>query len=265
MPSPFPGMDPYLEDPAFWEGFHLVLMTECMYQLAERLPDGYVANVGERVQLISTLDEAAAQYLPDVVVTKEPFRGDAARRTGDDWGGGPAVAVAPVVIPSIDAIEVREAYVKIQRLPDYELVTSVELLSPSNKFGEGIGEYRAKRRALVGQGVHVAEIDLLLRGTRTELARPLPPGDYFALIFYGDRRPDVGVYAWGLRDPLPEIRVPLRRPDPDVRLDLAAVVTSAYDRGKYRRKLRYSAGPPATVPRAAAEWVTSTARNSLEG
>src|SRR4051794_14564420 len=68
MPGPFPGMDPYLEDPSVWEEFHHVLITEAMYQLSDRLPDGYIAKIQERVKLVSTTDEAAKHYLPDVTV-----------------------------------------------------------------------------------------------------------------------------------------------------------------------------------------------------
>jgi hypothetical protein len=71
MASPFPGMDPYLEAPAFWEGFHQVLIVECMYALSERLPDPYIAEIQERVKLISIDDDAAKVYIPDVSVARE--------------------------------------------------------------------------------------------------------------------------------------------------------------------------------------------------
>src|SRR4051812_39449441 len=133
MPSPFVGMDPYLEDPAYWEGFHLLFIAECTYHLSDRLPDGYIANPSERVHLISLTDEAAEQYVPDVTLTKEPAA--APRRQGaPDDGGAVALAVEPINIPSVDSLEIREAYLEIQRLPDLEVVTSLELLSPSNKF-----------------------------------------------------------------------------------------------------------------------------------
>jgi Protein of unknown function (DUF4058) len=259
MPSPFPGMDPYLEDPSVWEEFHHIFITESMYFLSDRLPDSYIAKIDERVELISRDDEATAQYVPDVAVARGP--GSAAPATNEI--GGAAIAAAPITIPSADAMEVREAYVEILRLPDMKLITSIELLSPWNKFGEGIGEYRHKRRALVRQGVHVVEIDLLRRSRRTELAQPLPTGDYFAFIFRGDRRPDVDVYAWGIRQPLPTIPIPLAPPDPDIALDLATLVNTAYDRGKYTRKLRYTHGPPPEPLTAAdAAWAAENAKRS---
>jgi hypothetical protein len=140
------------------------------------------------------------------------------------------------------------------------LVTAVELLSPWNKHGSGVAEYRGKRLSLLARGVHVVEVDLLRAGRRAELARPLPAGDYFAMVFRADWRPDVEVYPWGLRDPLPAIPLPLRHPDPDVRLDLAAVVTSAYDRGRYDRKLRYKLPLPPPATEADAAWADELLR-----
>ena len=154
----------------------------------------------------------------------------------------------------------KEAHIKILRLPDRDLVTAVELLSPWNKFGEGVGQYRSKRRNLVRNGVHVVEIDLLTRGRRTELVGTVPAGDYFVYVFRGDRKPDVDVYGWGVRQPLPTVRVPLRAPDPDVPLELAAVVTSAYDRGRYIRKLRYATPPTASLVPGDKAWAADVVK-----
>lgn len=47
------------------------------------------------------------------------------------------------------------------------------------------------------------------------------------------------MYFWSIRRPLPAIPIPLRAPDPDVWLDLAAVFTTTYDRARYGRVLDY--------------------------
>lgn len=267
MSRPFPGMDPYFEDPAFWEGFHDLFVAECTYAIEAGLPEGYISDVRERSQTISVEDEAAAVYVPDIAVARDRLtarrRRPAVPELQDEPAGRPGglAVAAPVVIPSADdGIEVVENYIEILKLPDRELVTAIELLSPWNKHGAGVAEYRGKRQSLVAHGVHVVELDLLRRGRRTELARPLPPGDYYALVFRADRRPDVEVRGWGLRDPLPPVPVPLRRPDADVRLDLSAVVASVYDRGRYDRKLRYALPVPPPVSDADAAWAAERVR-----
>jgi len=252
-------MDPYLEDPAYWEGFHALFIVECVYQLSERLPENYVADVGERVHLVNIADEVAAEYLPDVAISRRD------RPTPRQQSKAGSVAtLEPVTIPSIEGIEVRETFVQIHRLPQRTLVTAIELLSPTNKFGEGIGEYRANRRELVAQGVNVVEIDLLRRGQRTQLAQELPVGDYYAFVFRRDRAPQVDVYAWAIQRELPTIAVPLRAPDADVPLDLAAIVATAYDRGKYARKLQYDR--PLAPPLSAddAQWAQQRVKSKAD-
>ena len=256
MNSPFPGMDPYLESPSIWEELHHVFLTECMYQLVNALPPGYVARIGERVGVIGVTDEAASQYVPDVALARMRTDRDASPAAHG------AVAVAePLTMTDIEDLEVRQGYIEILRLPENELVTAIELLSPWNKFGEGIGQYHAKRRGLVGRGVHVVEIDLLRRGARTALAEPLPPADYCVMVFLGDRRPQVLVHAWRLRDALPTISVPLRRPDPNTPLVLSDLLHQAYDRGRFDRKVQYAKSPP-PPPLSAddAAWASSLLR-----
>jgi hypothetical protein len=250
-------MDPFLEDPAVWEEFHHVFITECMYQLGDRLPAGYVAKIAERTHSISIDDDAAREYVPDVAVARQRGTAGTPAKTGpleSGGGGGTATTLAPAAtIPLIESTEVREGYVEIRRLGDHELVTVIEVLSPWNKFGEGVGIYREKRRALVQRGVHVVEIDLLIRGQRTQLARPLPPGHYYAMVFRADARPNVDVYAWRLADPLPSLPVPLRAPAAGVMIDLAGVFAAVYERARYDRKLDYGRTPK--LPAEELAWV----------
>ena len=89
MPDPFPGMDPYLEDPSIREEFHHVFITECMYELSDRLPDRYIAKVGERAESISVNDEAAGQYVPGGP-SYASGRRDSHRPTARQCHGGPA-------------------------------------------------------------------------------------------------------------------------------------------------------------------------------
>ena len=69
------------------------------------------------------------------------------------------------------------------------------------------------------------------------MERPLPPGDFYAIVARWEQRPDCQVYAWGVRHRLPELPIPLRAPDPDVVVDLAEVYATAYDRGRYARSI----------------------------
>jgi hypothetical protein len=226
-----------------------------MFVIEEALPAGYISNVKERAEVISVDDASAKVYVPDIGVARELPRRAAPKPAGLE-GGGVAVEVEiePVVIESVDSIEIREAYIEILGMPGYELITVIELMSPWNKNGSGIGIHRGKRANLVRDGIHFVELDLLRGGTRTKLSKPLPPGDYYANVFRADRAPKVDVFRWRLRDRLPTIPIPLRAPDKDARLNLGEALRTAYERGRYDRKLRYSRPLDPALDEADAKW-----------
>src|SRR5262249_37321858 len=134
-------------------------------------------------------------------------------------------------------------YIEILHRPDRALVAVLELLSPANKEEPGRGDYLAKRGGLLRQPVHLIELDLLLKGQRPPLLRPLPPGDYYYLLARADQRPNCQVFAWTMRQPLPTLPVALRAPDPDVLINLGAVFATAFQRGRYEGDINYAAPP----------------------
>jgi hypothetical protein len=152
-----------------------------------------------------------------------------------------------VVIPHELVEEVRQARIEILHRPDRSLVTVVEVLSPVNKVGEGFAEFCAKRQAILRQGVHLVELDLLIGGRRLPLAQPLPAGDYYVMISRSDNRPNCEVYPWTVRQVMPAIPIPLRNPDPDVHVGLGQVLDAAYARGRYAPSLPYHKPPRARL------------------
>jgi hypothetical protein len=147
-------------------------------------------------------------------------------------------------------------------LPQRALVAVLELLSPTNKAGDGYHDNRAKRKAILQQRVHLVEVDLLLGGQRLPLARPLPAGDYFAFVTLGDGNFNCEVIAWPLRENMPTIPIPLSAPDPDFLVSLQRVFENAYDRGRYRRVLPYGTPPVAMRNRKDIDWAIETANQS---
>lgn len=270
MPSPFPGMDPYLEDLAFWRGFHGRFIYALTDQLLDRLPPAYDADVDERVRRVevdpSELEEEGGRdVIPDVSVTRSTSR----RAPPADAGTGSRSTAAatvelpePVVIPVIPEREERDRWVRIVHRPDNALVTVVEVLSPTNKNRDGYEAYRVKRDAVLQQHVNLVEIDLLLGGRRMEPASLLPPGDYFAIVGRADRPRERLAYAWSLRHRLPPVPVPLRPPDSDVPLDLSAAFDAAYDSGRYARRLRYDVPTPAPLAGEDRVWADQVVRSA---
>ncbi len=270
MKSPFPGMDPYLEDPAYWSDFHSRFINAWCEAIADALPPQYEATLGERVYLVEHDPEARKLGFPDVALT----HGEQLAPTSESSAGTAATAtLEPVTIPLIILEGPRETYIEILHQPDRSLVAALELPSPANKEQPGRTEYLAKRRALLFQNVrsekgdspledrgtvpffgHLVELDLLFGGGRLPLQQPLPPADYYYLVSRGDHRPDCQVYRWMLRQPLPTLPVPLRAPDADLHVDLAAVFATAYERGRFFRRLNYQRPAPAFLREDDRRW-----------
>lgn len=253
MGSPFPGMDPYLEHSAWWPDFHLDFIGSLRAHLNARLPARYSARAQESVRLVEVPPEGPGRLVyPDVALAGERRLPDHGNEAAPAAGG--VATLEPITLPLPLLEEVREHWVEITRLPDRELVGVIEVLSPWNKTGRGYSDYMAKRADLLRQAIHLVEVDLLLGGERLPMGRPLPAGDYYALVSHAERRPNSQVYAWGLRDPLPRIPVPLRAPDADVWFDLADVFRVTYERGSYERDV-YRMAPVSAVRPGDRPWV----------
>ncbi len=253
MPSPFPGVDPYIEAQGLWEGFHASLLAYFQGSLNQELPPEYLAGLRVRLEQVALTD-----YAP-IPVDFVGRRGRDAARSRQAVGSTATIEPIENALPR-GSLEVRRVWIEIRKVPDPNPVTVIELLSPANKRGEGIGRYLRKRKATIRRKIHLVEIDLLLTGERLPMAHPLPSADYFALLSRAEDRPRSCAYAWTVRDPLPTIPIPLKSPDPDVGLDLSAHFATAYDRGRFASVLDYSR-PLATLKKAADRtWAERTAR-----
>ncbi len=261
MASPFPGMDPYLEDPAIWPDFHARFINYWCEYIADQLPSNYDARIGERVTLIESIDEPAKLIIPDVAVVRSET-GRQAAVPAASGSAATALALEPVTLPLAFPQEIKEPYIELHVMPDRSLVAVLELLSPTNKSGDGRNTYLLKRNAIFTQDVHLIELDLLLGGRRLPLGKRLPPGDYYAFVAHSQRRFNCDVYAWSVRQPLPVLPIPLKAPDADVRINLAEVFKQAYERGRYERCLRYAEPPPAPLSEADRKWAAELVRQT---
>lgn len=239
MPSPFPGMNPYLERDAVWHDFHFLFVVRASECLVPQVRPKYIVTFGE---LIFTVE------FEDVAVLPPP----PARKVSVSTGyGSPVLATLPY-----EPVVEKHRYVEIRDRESRQLVTVVELLSPSNKRpGPDREQYRAKRRQLMYAGVHFIELDLLRGGPRLPLDG-LPPCDYYAMVARAEDHPRAALWPLGLRDPLPTIPVPLRAPDPDAKLDLQALLHQVYDAGGYADYL-YAAEPQPGLGPDERDWAAS--------
>lgn len=267
MPSPFPGMDPYLEDPEIFPDFHDSFITYVREALQGSLPRPYLAGIGRRAWI-----EFAERLIgPDV----ELLLTAASRR---EPSGAVAVTEAPrsepvsVFVPHDEVIEpLVEIYSR--KGSDRRLITAVEVLSPTNKTRGSLGRsiYVEKQQEIVKHSqVHLVEIDLLRGGEHTTavplsaLRESVKPCDYHICTHRYDDLQHYFLHAIVLEERLPEIDIPLLPGDGSVRLDLQAVFNRTYEAGPYQYEIDYRQevpGPPWTKERTA--WAAQLAAKRM--
>jgi hypothetical protein len=221
MPSPFPGMNPYLEQDDVWEDFHGRFVPIAAEFIGEQIQPAYIVKLGVNVYIH---EPPYARLVPPVDVCREPY------------------------------LEIRDRQSR-------QLVTALELLSPTNKRpGPDRQQYLHKRQQLFHARVNLVEIDLLRGGPRLPL-EDLPACDYYAMVARPEDHPKAAIWPIRLPDALPTIPIPLRPPDGDARLDLQAVVQRAYDTAGYRHYI-YEGTPKPPLSEADQAWAAELARHA---
>jgi hypothetical protein len=245
MPSPFPGMDPFIEAQE-WNDFHVTLNVGIRELLTPQLQPTYTVRVERRVYVEHPFrpEEPEGIRIADVPII-QPDSGARQRQATAVLAN-----IEPVPCVVVQAEEQRESYLVIRDAESQRVVTVIETLSPANKRygGDGWTEYGEKRQQILASDSHLVEIDLLRGGTRMPVRarRVKLTGDYRIMVSRAGRRPNVDVYAWPLLHQLPKIPVPLIGKEENVLLDLQSAFTTVYDRAAYELSLDYTAGvePP---------------------
>lgn len=255
MKSPFPGMDPYIEARGLWGDFHHGLISEIKCALADVAPERYLVRAEERsyIVLVDDEDKASHPFRPNASVTTERQK-EPSRKKGGTAVAEPLPSAEPVLMRAFIKEEHREAFVEIfEADPEQRLVTSVEILSPSNKrpHTDGWELYLRKRQSLLLGDVNLVEIDLLRNGMRMPMLDPWPDSPYTCMVARARKYGMCKVWPGYFQTPLPSIPVPLAKPDPDIVLELQPMIDAIYKRSRYERSIDY--GKPITPPLDAAE------------
>ncbi len=253
MPSPFPGMDPYLEG-STWMNFHGQLCAEIARQLGPKLRPRYLAHLTERYFTDISIDADVSRQpiYPDIGVVELGVSASGSENLG--------IATAPVRVATEMPESILHFSVEIRDVQDRLLVTSIEVLSPSNKRGEGRQEYLAKRRRVLLGTAHLVEIDLLRKGQRLPMKELLPTAPYYVYVGRSETRPDTDVWPISLNASLPQVPIPLLAEDRDVTLDLQLALTTVYDLSDYDLELDYTKPPDVSFSPEEAEWSDSRLR-----
>jgi hypothetical protein len=217
MPSPFPGMDPYLEDESLWPVFHHQLVT-CLYQiLLPGLVDRYRARVNQRHYVTE-------QALFTSVVREEHHEDYVEIRQRAD---GRLITLVDVVSPANKLMQA------------------------------GRAAYLAKRCEGKSASANLVEIDLILQGQPTlEYSRDgLPDWDYAVTVTRSTQPERYEIYTATLQKKLPRFRLPLASDDRDTVLDLHTAFTRCYDQGGFAAKIDYTKDPSTPLNAEDRKWL----------
>lgn len=222
MASPFPGMDPYLEDEKRWPAFQPLLMHTLYQMLLPGLMDRYRARVGER----NYISEEALFTSVIREEHKEAF------------------------------IEVR------QRTDGRLITLIEAISPANKITSEGRRLYRCRRDEVKKMNAHVVEIDLVLQGpTLIDCAKDAAPTWDYAVVVTRWTHPDrYEIYSATLPKRLPRFRVPLASDDRDTVLDLQAAVAKAFDQGGFFKNIDFTRDPATTLSDENRKWLNERLR-----
>lgn len=274
--SPFPGMDPYLEAADTWPDFHDALANEIRVELNKVLPAPYYARLQKRSELgLVRKGGTPHRIVPDLSVLRR-----ALHEPAPAWeiGSTSAYSVLPRLeaTPGID-IRVRTDFIQHHFVEirdarrDHQVVTVIEIVSPSNKMpGPDRRSYEVKQAEVLSSDTNLIEIDLLRSGRRL-LPHPEMVAvvddmncDYLVILNRNALRQgewmDYTLYPVDLKEALPCIPVPLAGQDPDVLLDLQIAASRAYQGGAYSRVVDYLAEPEPLLSSEDSAWADQLLR-----
>lgn len=153
MPSPFPGMDPFLEHPEVFPDLHDTLIALMTMAIQPQLPHPYYAAIGARIWV----EKSERPLGPDVRIHKDA-PGKSARNSGATALMVQERRTEPVVI-RIPLDENKETFLQVFKgtLANKRLITSIEILSPTNKTRGKKGRklYVRKQRQMLKSGVNL--------------------------------------------------------------------------------------------------------------
>jgi hypothetical protein len=250
MPTPFPGMDPYLEKPRLWPQIHAALAVEIQHFLTPLLRPRYHVSIEERTYLTVLPPSAEEVGILDVLVVS----------SRDDFEETEIAVATPTAIKPIAGElpmpeKVVERYLEIHDVVNREVVTVIEILSPTNKtVPKNRLQYEHKRFEVLSSLTHLIEIDLIRKGKPFSM-KIKGKSDYRIVVSRSWQRPLADIYLFGIREQIPDFPIPLRDGEPEPVLPLNKMIHDLYDLGGYDLVIDYQQPP---VPRLSEEdtrWV----------
>ena len=248
MPSLFPGMNPYLEHPDRWSTVHNRFIVAIADVLTPILLPRYQVDIEKRIYQIT---DSNLQLIGRSDISVQSPR-QSPRTIASPTGNVATLQPVRVSIPVEE--EIREAYLEIKEEASKRVITTIEILSPTNKRGQGRQKYEEKRQRVFSSRTHLVEIDLLRSGESLPMSEALP-SDYHVLISRASDRPAADLYPFNLQDLMPSIPIPLQIGDPEPLVDLKQLIEDITLRSGYSHFINYNLDPIPTLSKSKQLWL----------
>ncbi len=251
-------MNPYLERNVIWPGVHLLAIAGLQGFLAPRLQPDYVVTVAERVHVVMEPGNNGDGNIriPDAMVlaaAAEPDRENAAE------AGARAAGAVAVQLPATELF--RQRYLEVRDMADHQVIAVIELLSPTNKAGDGRREYLSKRAEVLYSPTHLVEIDLLRAGRPMPLSGAVPSSHYRILVANARRdEPVADLYPFSIRQPIPDFVMPLAKGAESIAVSLSEILTNIYSARYYNLLIDYQQDPEPPLSDADRAWLDQLLR-----
>lgn len=237
-------MDPYLEG-ELWRDVHNSMAVAIRNRLSEIIDPRYVIRLESSVTSNEDPVQEIGLMRPDVAV-------ESASRPPADSSSSVATLVPRLFVPAPAPFLATSLRIRLGK--ERTLITSIEIVSPANKYGAGLRQFQRKWSTLRRAGVSLVEIDLIRRGERIFTQPELRDAPYLVTV---TRSEAIQTGAWPimLREQLPEIPIPLLYPDEDARVALQDLLNTIYGQARFGNTIDYAGTPPAPPLSAEdAEW-----------
>lgn len=245
-------MDPYLEQRGLWREIHTQLIVDIARVLSPEIRPHYRVAIEQRTYLtvVGTNDQSA---ISDVAVVHEPSLTYSAVTSTVG-----VFVVAELPMPE----QIVERFLEVRAIDSNTVVTAIEVLSPTNIITQGgRTAYGDKRMNVLGSLTNLVEIDLLRIGNPFELrTRPSISSDYRVVVSRSWQRPRADLFAFGVRDAIPTIPVPLQKGDTEPLLDLNQILHNLYDSLNYDQLIDYRRSPDPPLRKEGTEWADALLR-----
>jgi hypothetical protein len=241
-------MDPYLEKPGLWKQVHTNLIVDIQRSLAPRVRPKYQVAIEQRNFLALSAGEPLVGE-PDVLVIEPTGRPPVALTRN----GAVAVVNGSYTVSLPEPQQVIERYLEVRDVESGEVITVIEILSPSNKLEDRKRDERKRQRVLTSM-TNLVEIDLLRSGKPMPMSGNFPQTHYRILVSRALQRPEAQVFPCGLRQPIPDIPIPLRPGEVEPRLPLNQILHALYDSAGYDLFIDYRRPPVPPLSEEDAVW-----------